>query len=71
LARALLREPSVLVLDETFGHLDDATTLRIADNLKRAKLAVILLTHDLALAGHYNRRFALRDGRLAEFTANE
>ena len=66
LARALVRDPHVLVLDETFGHLDEGTALRIVENLRREKLAVILLTHDERLARRCDRVFALRDGRLRE-----
>ena len=66
LARALVRDPRVLVLDETFGHLDEGTTTRIVENLRRERIAVILLTHDERLARRCDRVFALRDGRLME-----
>lgn len=64
MARALVREPDLLVLDESFGHLDEGTALRIGENLRRAKVAVILLTHDETLARRCDRQYALHDGRL-------
>jgi len=64
LARALVREPRILVLDETFGHLDEATANRVVDNLRRERVAVILLTHDETLARRCDRVYALNDGRL-------
>ena len=64
LARALVRAPRILVLDETFGHLDEATANRVVDNLRRERLAVILLTHDEKLAQRCDRVYSLRDGVL-------
>jgi lipoprotein-releasing system ATP-binding protein len=74
LARALANEPSALLADEPTGNLDEATAARMADLLfgigsngqGDAKRALILVTHDSALARRADRRLELREGRLAE-----
>jgi sulfonate transport system ATP-binding protein len=74
LARALVREPDLLLLDEPFGALDALTRLamhRLVDDLyQRHRPAVLLVTHDideaLALA---DRVLVLDEGRIvAEHT---
>jgi sulfonate transport system ATP-binding protein len=70
LARALVREPSLLLLDEPFGSLDALTTIAMHDLVlglwARHRPAVLLVTHDvdeaLALA---DRVLVLREGRIS------
>jgi sulfonate transport system ATP-binding protein len=70
LARALVRSPSLLLLDEPFSALDALTRItmhRLVVSLwQRHKPAVLLVTHDvdeaLALA---DRVLVLRDGKIA------
>jgi sulfonate transport system ATP-binding protein len=70
LARALVRSPSLLLLDEPFSALDALTRItmhRLVLTLwERHKPAVLLVTHDvdeaLALA---DRVLVLRDGKIA------
>jgi sulfonate transport system ATP-binding protein len=70
LARALVRSPSLLLLDEPFSALDALTTIsmhRLVLQLwERHRPAVLLVTHDvdeaLALA---DRVLVLGDGRIA------
>ncbi|MBC9006437.1 ABC transporter ATP-binding protein, partial [Micromonospora aurantiaca (nom. illeg.)] len=70
-ARALVREPDLLLLDEPFGALDALTRLRMQGLLRRLRaqhgFAALLVTHDveeaLLLA---DRVLLLDDGVIAE-----
>jgi heme exporter protein A len=68
LERALIHRPRLVLLDEPFTGLDDASTAALAarlDSLKRAGAIVIVATHDLDLAeGMFDRAVFLRDGRM-------
>jgi len=68
LERALLHDPRLLLLDEPFTGLDDASgqalVARLA-SLKAAGAIVLVATHDLDLAdGLLDRAAVLREGRL-------
>ncbi|WIY74837.1 ABC transporter ATP-binding protein [Streptomyces anulatus] len=70
LARALVREPDLLLLDEPFGALDALTRIKaqqlVAELWQRRGCAVLLVTHDvdeaLLLA---DRALVMREGRIA------
>ncbi|MCF7993023.1 MAG: ABC transporter ATP-binding protein [Thiohalocapsa sp.] len=68
IARAFAPGPRILFADEPTGNLDQATGARIIDLLfaLRADLgaALVLVTHDLALAERCDRRLQMRDGHL-------
>ncbi len=68
LARALVTEPRVLLADEPTGDLDDLTAdhlFRLLQRLCRERgLGVVVVTHNVELAGRCDRRLELRDGCL-------
>ena len=70
LARALANSPRLLLADEPTGNLDPATSQTVFEALqKRVKdtgVAALIATHNMALAGHMDRVFALKDGHLEE-----
>ncbi|MCE9574319.1 MAG: ABC transporter ATP-binding protein [Deltaproteobacteria bacterium] len=66
LARALVAGPRVLLLDEPTNHLDPARQAALHAWLdRRAPHAVVLATHDLALAARCDRVALLHGGRIA------
>jgi ABC-type multidrug transport system fused ATPase/permease subunit len=71
LARALVGRSPLVVLDEPTTYLDGATIDRLVENLSTLDHApsVLLVTHDLAVAGRADRVIHLRDGRLAAIEA--
>jgi ABC-type Mn2+/Zn2+ transport system ATPase subunit len=62
-ARALVREPGLLILDEPTSSLDLAAEdafLRLLADLNRAEgLTILFVTHDLAIAARYATHLAL------------
>jgi NHLM bacteriocin system ABC transporter peptidase/ATP-binding protein len=48
IARALVRQPSILVFDEATSALDATTEARILENLRRRGCSLILVTHRLS-----------------------
>jgi putative ABC transport system ATP-binding protein len=69
LARALAQQPELLLCDEPTGHLDSDTAERVLDLLDAVQadlgFAIVIATHDAAVAERYERVAELRDGRIA------
>ena len=67
-ARALANSPRLLLADEPTGNLDPHTSAAVFENLynlaRRTGVAAVVATHNLELARHMDRVFALRDGHL-------
>src|SRR5262245_10866001 len=67
IARALANGPRLLLADEPTGELDEATGAQIAallDRVNQAGTALVIVTHDLALADRAARVLTMRDGRI-------
>jgi ATP-binding cassette, subfamily B, bacterial len=71
IARALVRDPAVLVLDEPTTGLDAAAVAALRDPLRRLAhgRTTILITHDPEVMAWADRVVELRAGRLAEAVA--
>lgn len=69
IARALANRPRLLLADEPTGELDQATGEQIVgllDRLHADGTAVVVVTHDPAVAGRAHRLLRMRDGRIVE-----
>ncbi|WP_374449117.1 ABC transporter ATP-binding protein [Stella sp.] len=68
LARAFVARPRLLLADEPTGNLDGATGQQVIELLfdlrRRAGTALVLVTHDTALADRTDRVVRLADGRI-------
>ncbi|MFF2094278.1 ABC transporter ATP-binding protein [Paenibacillus sp. NPDC058174] len=68
LARAILREPSILVLDEATSALDNENELRIKEALERlrGKMTIIVIAHRLSTIRNANQVIVLEDGEIVQ-----
>jgi ABC-type lipoprotein export system ATPase subunit len=68
IARALINHPKVVFADEPTGNLDSSTTEAIMDILKSLHadngLSLVMVTHDLDLAGSSDRIVRMQDGEV-------
>jgi len=73
IARALANNPGLLLADEPTGELDRATGEQIASLLDRVNAdgtALVIVTHDPALAERSTRVLSMRDGRIESESAS-
>jgi putative ABC transport system ATP-binding protein len=67
IARAVAREPALLLADEPTGALDTrtgASVMELLFLLHESGTAVVVITHDLAIAAQCHRQVSMRDGRI-------
>lgn len=68
IARALANKPQLILADEPTGNLDSKTGKLIFDLLhsltRKEKTTIIVVTHDLDIAGKTDKVFKLKDGKL-------
>lgn len=70
IARAIVTQPRLILADEPTGNLDSKTGSRIMELLSRLNkekgLTLLLVTHDLDVAGSAPRALFMRDGAIVE-----
>jgi putative ABC transport system ATP-binding protein len=67
IARAIVSQPQVVLADEPTGNLDSqnaSMVLDILESVSRNGTAVILVTHDMDIAGRAGRRITMLDGSI-------
>jgi ABC-type lipoprotein export system ATPase subunit len=68
-ARALVATPALILADEPTGQLDSGTAADVVDALLEAAgatdAALVIATHDPAVAGHLDQQWTMRDGHLS------
>jgi putative ABC transport system ATP-binding protein len=70
IARALVNQPKLVLADEPTGNLDSQTGKMIFDLLhslaKSENTTIVVVTHDLSIAGKTDQTFSLQDGKLVK-----
>jgi lipoprotein-releasing system ATP-binding protein len=70
IARAIANAPRVLLADEPTGNLDPNTADHVFQALmqliRATRVAMLIATHNMELAGRMDRRVSLVDGRIVE-----
>jgi putative ABC transport system ATP-binding protein len=68
IARSMINQPSLILLDEPTGAVDTETADQLVALLQRInreeKVTIVVVTHDLDLAAKAGRRIRLKDGRV-------
>jgi putative ABC transport system ATP-binding protein len=67
IARAMVMQPAAILADEPTGNLDQATgaeVIHLLEDLNARGVALLLVTHDPALAGRARRHIRMIDGRI-------
>ena len=75
IARALVKNPALLLCDELTGALDSASTrdvLRVLQTVnERYHTTIVMITHDERISGMADRLVRIKDGRVVENTTKE
>lgn len=69
IARAISTDPTILLADEPTGALDQTTGHQVMDlfhELNNEGRTIVMITHDISIAGHAGRIVNILDGRLRE-----
>ncbi len=74
IARAIVNEPKIMFADEPTGNLDTRTSVAIMalfQDLWRAGLTIIFVTHEPDVARYASRILVVRDGKIVSDTRQE
>ncbi|GAC1476278.1 MAG: ABC transporter ATP-binding protein [Candidatus Dormibacteraceae bacterium] len=68
IARSMVNNPSLILLDEPTGAVDTETAQQLVDLLKQLnqedQVSIVIITHDLDVAAHASRQIRLKDGKV-------
>jgi putative ABC transport system ATP-binding protein len=67
----LVNRPALLLADEPTGSLDSQSGEEVLDLLEACRrqegMTIVMVTHDLELAGRADRFIRLQDGRIVDY----
>jgi putative ABC transport system ATP-binding protein len=69
IARALVREPALLLADEPTGALDSASgegVMRVLLDLNETGTTIVVITHEQVVASHLPRQVSMLDGQAVD-----
>jgi ATP-binding cassette subfamily B protein len=66
LARALMAEPELLVLDNALAAVDSHTESAILDGLRGRRMSLLVITHRISTLRDVDRILVLRDGAIVQ-----
>ncbi|UYZ23066.1 ABC transporter ATP-binding protein [Mesobacillus jeotgali] len=68
IARALIKDPEILILDDSLSAVDAKTEKKIIDNIRRERNAktTIITTHRMSAVEHADHIVVLEDGKITE-----
>ncbi len=64
LARALYRDPSLLIMDEATTGLDPYTEKTIFNNLAKRNITVVIISHNISLKKYCNKIISVENGEI-------
>ncbi|KAB7666869.1 ABC transporter ATP-binding protein [Bacillus sp. B1-b2] len=73
IARALIRKPEILILDDSLSAVDAKTEQRIIGNIKEERKAktTIITTHRMTAVQHADQIIVMEDGLITEYGTHE
>lgn len=71
LARALIRNPKILILDEATSALDSVTEEKILEHLRQRKMTRIVVAHRLSAIRDCDEILVMKNGKIAERGTHE
>lgn len=73
IARALVTSPQCILADEPTGNLDEHTATQVFDVMmdlnRESNVSLVMVTHNMKLAGRFEKVQHLHEGRLEDFRA--
>ena len=67
IARAMANDPKLILADEPTGNLDSETSrkvMQVFSDLHAEGVTIIIVTHDMEMAGFAQRVVRIRDGKI-------
>lgn len=73
LARAILRNPEILILDESTSQIDMSSEIQIRETLQsmKGKMTLVIITHREALIALADQVYYMKDGTLSVSTSTQ